>query len=128
MRRALAARRRQQNPRLSQEWLRYFAARGAREVEGGFVWKVDPYAARGFGPWRPEWIAPAWRGLAMPMLPDGWHQVEGWDIALSSGRRYDAWRAGYDVLQVAEAWRALIRSNRAEPAQRRFRSGRRTKA
>jgi pimeloyl-ACP methyl ester carboxylesterase len=80
----LAARRRQQNPRLTQEWLRYFAGRGAREVEGGFVWKVDPYAARGFGPWRAEWIAPAWRGLAMPMLalwgdqPDTWGLPEPW--------------------------------------------------
>ena len=80
----LAARRRQQNPRLSPEWLRYFAARGAREVEGGFAWKVDPYAARGFGPWRPEWIAPAWRGLAVPVLalygdqPDTWGLPEPW--------------------------------------------------
>ena len=99
----LAARRRQQNPRLSQEWLRYFAARGAREVEAedvqaapgaarseggarakGWDWKVDPYAARGFGPWRPEWIAPAWRGLTMPMLavwgdqPDTWGLPDPW--------------------------------------------------
>lgn len=80
----LAARRRQQNPRLSQEWLRYFAAHGTRAIEGGYVWKVDPYAARGFGPWRPEWIAPAWRGLAMPMLalwgdqPDAWGLPDPW--------------------------------------------------
>jgi pimeloyl-ACP methyl ester carboxylesterase len=80
----LAARRRKQNPRLSLEWLRYFAAQGAREVEGGFVWKVDPYAARGFGPWRPEWIAPAWQGLAMSVLalwgdqPDAWGLPEPW--------------------------------------------------
>jgi pimeloyl-ACP methyl ester carboxylesterase len=88
---ALAARRRQQNPRLSEEWLRYFACHGARRIEGdggaessGWVWKVDPYAARGFGPWRPEWIAPAWRALAMPMLavwgdqPDTWGLPEPW--------------------------------------------------
>src|SRR5688572_7161624 len=80
----LAERRRAQNPRLSAAWLRYFAAQGARAVEGGFVWKVDPYAARGFGPWRSEWIAPAWRGLAMPMLaiwgdrPDTWGLPEPW--------------------------------------------------
>jgi pimeloyl-ACP methyl ester carboxylesterase len=80
----LAERRRQQNPRLSLAWLRYFAAHGARAVEGGFVWKVDPYAARGFGPWRPEWIAPAWRGLAMPLLaiwgdqPDTWGLPDPW--------------------------------------------------
>ena len=107
----LAARRRQQNPRLSPEWLRYFAAHGARRVEGtaapqaapgaarsegsapgadaraepsGWVWKVDPYAARGFGPWRPEWIAPAWRGLTAPVLavwgdqPDSWGLPDPW--------------------------------------------------
>ena len=39
-----------------------------------------------------DWLPPA--APRMPSLPDGWHQVEGWDIALSSGRRYDAWRAG----------------------------------
>jgi pimeloyl-ACP methyl ester carboxylesterase len=76
----LAARRRQQNPRLSHEWLRYFAAQGAREVEGGFVWKVDPYAARGFGPWRPEWIAPSWRDLAMPMLAVWGDQRDAWGL------------------------------------------------
>jgi pimeloyl-ACP methyl ester carboxylesterase len=86
----LATRRRQQNPRLSQAWLRYFAAHGAREVEvegareKGWVWKVDPFAARGYGPWRPEWIAPPWRGLRMPMLavwgdqPDTWGLPEPW--------------------------------------------------
>ena len=76
----LAARRRQQNPRLSQEWLRYFAAHGAREVEGGWVWKVDPYAARGFGPWRPEWIAPSWRDLRMPMLAVWGDQPDTWGL------------------------------------------------
>jgi pimeloyl-ACP methyl ester carboxylesterase len=113
----LAARRRQQNPRLSQEWLRYFAARGAREVEAenvqaapgaarsegearakGWVWKVDPYAARGFGPWRPEWIAPAWRGLAMPMLAIWGDQPDTWGLP-------DPWRSerlGYvPVLETA---------------------------
>lgn len=94
----LAARRRQQNPRLSLDWLRYFAAHGAREVEGGFVWKVDPYAARGFGPWRPEWIAPAWRGLATPMLAVWGDQPDTWGLP-------DPWRSerlGYvPVLETA---------------------------
>jgi pimeloyl-ACP methyl ester carboxylesterase len=74
----LAARRRPQNPRLSHEWLRYFAAHGARRVRGGFAWKFDPLAARGTGPFRPDWIAPGWRRLRAPMLavigsePDTW--------------------------------------------------------
>jgi pimeloyl-ACP methyl ester carboxylesterase len=74
----LVARRRRMNPRLSEAWLRYFLFHAAREVEGGFVWKVDPLAAGGFGPWKPEWIAPFWRRLRAPLLavtgsePDSW--------------------------------------------------------
>ena len=74
----LVERRRAQNPRLSREWLRYFLFHGARWTEGGWVWKTDPEFARGFGPWRPEWIAPRWRRLRAPMLavtgtePDSW--------------------------------------------------------
>jgi pimeloyl-ACP methyl ester carboxylesterase len=74
----LVERRRQQNPRLSREWLRYFLHHGAREVEGGWVWKTDPEFASGFGPWRPEWVGPGWKALRVPMLavvgqePDSW--------------------------------------------------------
>jgi pimeloyl-ACP methyl ester carboxylesterase len=74
----LADRRRAQNPRLSREWLRYFAYHGARRVEGGWVWKADPHAGRAFGPWRPDWIGPGWSPLRAPMLavtgtePDTW--------------------------------------------------------
>jgi pimeloyl-ACP methyl ester carboxylesterase len=74
----LVARRRRMNPRLSPEWLRYFLFHAAREVEGGWVWKVDPLAAGGFGPWKPEWIAPFWGRLRAPLLavigsePDTW--------------------------------------------------------
>jgi pimeloyl-ACP methyl ester carboxylesterase len=74
----LAERRRAQNPRLSREWLRYFAHHGARRVEGGWVWKADPHAGRAFGPWRPDWIGPGWSRLEAPMLavtgtePDTW--------------------------------------------------------
>jgi pimeloyl-ACP methyl ester carboxylesterase len=64
----LVARRRRMNPRLSPEWLRYFLFHAARPVEGGFVWKVDPLAAGGFGPWKPEWIGPFWRRLRAPLL------------------------------------------------------------
>ena len=64
----LVERRRQQNPRLSREWLRYFVYHGARQVEGGWRWKVDPHASHGFGPWRPEWIGPSFQQLHAPML------------------------------------------------------------
>ena len=47
-----------QNPRLTERWLTYFAACGARAVEGGVTWKTDPAVGRGFGPWKAEWIAP----------------------------------------------------------------------
>ena len=74
----LAARRRVQNPRLSLEWLRYFAAHGSRRVGGGFAWSFDPLASRGAGPFRPDWIAPGWSRIRAPMLavigsePDTW--------------------------------------------------------
>jgi pimeloyl-ACP methyl ester carboxylesterase len=74
----LAERRRAQNPRLSLEWLRYFSYHGARQSEEGWIWKSDPQMAHGMGPWVPEWIAPSYRTLKMPMLaitgsePDTW--------------------------------------------------------
>src|SRR5581483_4187213 len=74
----LVARRRAQNPRLSSEWLRYFVFRGASQTANGWTWKADLRAARGFGPWRPDWLGPGWRALRTPMLavigsePDTW--------------------------------------------------------
>jgi len=74
----LVARRQAQNPRLDAEWLRYFVACGARRVEGGYCWKVDPFAAGGFGPFKVEWIAPGWEQVRAPVLaligsvPDTW--------------------------------------------------------
>lgn len=74
----LAERRQAQNPRLSLDWLRYFASAGSRRTEDGYVWKFDPFAGRGMGPFRPEWIAPNWTRLRVPMLavvggvPDTW--------------------------------------------------------
>jgi pimeloyl-ACP methyl ester carboxylesterase len=64
----LVERRRSQNPRLSRQWLRYFLSYGAREDEDGWRWKVDPLAQSGFGPWRPDWIAPAFAQLPLPLL------------------------------------------------------------
>ena len=74
----MAERRQAQNPRLSLEWLRYFAFHGSRRTDDGFVWKVDPLAGRGMGPFKAEWIAPTWKRLRAPMLavvgeiPDTW--------------------------------------------------------
>ena len=74
----LVARRQRMNPRLSQAWLRYFLFHAARPVEGGWVWKVDPLAAGGFGPFKPEWIGRGWAPLQKPLLavigsePDSW--------------------------------------------------------
>jgi pimeloyl-ACP methyl ester carboxylesterase len=64
----LIERRRAQNPRLSREWLHHFVFHAARPVDGGWVWKADLRAARGFGPFKPDWIGPSWRTLRAPML------------------------------------------------------------
>jgi pimeloyl-ACP methyl ester carboxylesterase len=75
---ALVERRRAQNPRLSPEWLRYFAYHGARRTARGWSWKSDPHMSQSFGPWRPEWIAESYPALRVPMLavtgsePDTW--------------------------------------------------------
>jgi len=74
----LAERRHAQNPRLSLEWLRYFSYHGGRLSDEGWIWKSDPQMAQGMGPWVPEWIAPSYRTLRMPVLaitgsePDTW--------------------------------------------------------
>jgi pimeloyl-ACP methyl ester carboxylesterase len=65
---ALVERRRRQNPRLSAQWLRYFAYHGARQADDGWRWKADPYLGHGFGPWRPEWIGPSYATLRVPLL------------------------------------------------------------
>ncbi len=64
----LVERRSEQNPRLSKPWLRHFVGLGAREVDSGFVWKADPRAGRGAGPWRPDWVTLHWPRLEVPML------------------------------------------------------------
>ena len=74
----LVERRRAQNPRLSRDWLRYFAYHGARQHEDGWRWKSDPYMAYGFGPWRPEWIAPSYESLYVPMLAIIGSETDTW--------------------------------------------------
>ena len=74
----LVERRRAQNPRLSREWLRYFAFHGAHAADDGWRWKADPTMALGFGPWRPDWIGLSYASVSVPMLaitgsePDTW--------------------------------------------------------
>src|SRR5262245_1423325 len=75
---ALAERRRAQNPRLTLAWLRYFVFHGARRTARGWVWKADLRAARGFGPWRPEWLGPGWRHLRAPMLAVIGSEADTW--------------------------------------------------
>jgi pimeloyl-ACP methyl ester carboxylesterase len=96
----LVERRRAQNPRLSREWLRYFLHHGARQVEGGWIWKTDPEFAGGFGPWRPEWIAPRWRGLRMPMLAVVGSEPDIWQL--------DAAVAAERLANVPELERATV--------------------
>jgi pimeloyl-ACP methyl ester carboxylesterase len=64
----LIRRRKAQNPRLSEEWLRYFLFHGARESEDGWRWKCDPMMGDGFGPWVPDWVGPGWVRLRAPLL------------------------------------------------------------
>ncbi len=104
----LAARRRAQNPRLSLQWLRYFTFHGARHDADGWRWKADPLMASGFGPWRPEWIAPSYATLCVPMLaitgsvPDTWGPLPETVLAerlaqVRHVRRYTVQGAGHFV-------------------------------
>jgi pimeloyl-ACP methyl ester carboxylesterase len=65
----LVERRARQNPKLDRDWLRYFVYHGARQAEDGWRWKGDPMlVGGGFGPFRPDWIAPAWINIPVTML------------------------------------------------------------
>ncbi|MFT5695667.1 MAG: pimeloyl-ACP methyl ester carboxylesterase [Myxococcota bacterium] len=65
----LVERRGQQNPLLDKTWLRYFVYHAAREANDGWRWKGDAMlTSGGFGPFRPDWIAPHWANLKVPML------------------------------------------------------------
>jgi pimeloyl-ACP methyl ester carboxylesterase len=74
----LVRRRLDQNPRLATDWLRFFVWHAARHEADGWRWKHDPTMGRFLGPWTPDWIAPAWQMLRVPMLaivgsePDTW--------------------------------------------------------
>jgi pimeloyl-ACP methyl ester carboxylesterase len=74
----LIRRRKAQNPRLTEEWLRYFLYHGAREDEDGWRWKCDPMMGDGFGPWVPDWVGPGWARLRAPMLAITGSEEDTW--------------------------------------------------
>jgi pimeloyl-ACP methyl ester carboxylesterase len=79
---ALVARRRQQNPRLSEAWLRYFCGYGSKSTPEGLRWKVDPAVGIEAGPYHPEWLGMDWRHVRAPVLAvvgaeqDTWGPIE----------------------------------------------------
>jgi pimeloyl-ACP methyl ester carboxylesterase len=74
----LIARHKAQNPRLTEEWLRFFCHHGARQSEDGWRWKADPHATDGFGPWRPEWVKLSYARLAIPLLAISGSEADTW--------------------------------------------------
>lgn len=74
----LVRRRREQNPRLTEDWLRYFLFWGARRDADGWRWKSDPQMAAGAGPWRPDWIGPGFATLRMPLLAVVGSEADTW--------------------------------------------------
>ena len=74
----LVERRLAQNPRLDRRWLRFFTWHAARQDSSGWHWKHDPTMGHFLGPFLPDWIAPSWAALRVPMLavvgsePDTW--------------------------------------------------------
>ncbi len=74
----LIQRRKAQNPRLTEEWLRYFLFHGATEHDDGWRWKCDPMMGDGFGPWRPDWVGPGYARLRMPMLAITGSEKDTW--------------------------------------------------
>jgi pimeloyl-ACP methyl ester carboxylesterase len=74
----LVERRRKQNPRLSRDWLRFFAYHAARREKDGWRWKADPHMAHSAGPWRPEWLVPILATVRVPMLALVGSQADTW--------------------------------------------------
>ena len=96
----------------------------------------ERFMARGFAaealiearqaPFDDEWTG--WEppvGFGRPGVPEGWQFIEGADITLSTGRRYDAWRPGYEVQAVIEGWYRTLDRFHNDPSLRRFRPERR---
>jgi pimeloyl-ACP methyl ester carboxylesterase len=80
----LVERRKRTNPRLSTEWLRYFAWHGAERSPAGFRFKADPLAGSGAGPFRVDWIAPGWSHLRAPMLAMNGKEPDTWGLSDTS--------------------------------------------
>jgi pimeloyl-ACP methyl ester carboxylesterase len=79
----LVQRRKRTNPRLSDDWLRYFCWHGSRHTPDGFQWKADPLAGSGAGPFNVDWIAPGWRGVRAPMLAINGKEPDTWGLGSS---------------------------------------------
>jgi len=98
----LARRRARQNPRLSQEWLRYLVQLGARRDEDGWRWKIDPSLRMGgFGPWRSRWATDRLPGFPIPMLALLGTEQEpmGWGVTAADVEPYLPPHARVQVLQ-----------------------------
>jgi len=98
----LARRRARQNPRLSQEWLRYLVQQGARRDEDGWRWKIDPSLRMGgFGPWRSRWATDRLPGFPIPMLALLGTEQEpmGWGVTAADVEPYLPPHARVQVLQ-----------------------------
>ncbi len=74
----LIERRREQNPRLQRDWLRYFIYWAARETPQGWVWKADPQMAVGMGPWKPDWIEYTYANFPVPLLAVIGSEADTW--------------------------------------------------
>ena len=74
----LVERRLAQNPRLSREWLRYFAFHAARQDDDGWRWRADPHMAMEAGPWRPEWLDDVYATLRVPLLAIVGSEADTW--------------------------------------------------
>lgn len=65
----MADRLQRSNPQQPREWLEHMARYGARQVEGGYVWKFDPWV-RGRTPSEltREELVEVWRAVAAPVM------------------------------------------------------------
>jgi pimeloyl-ACP methyl ester carboxylesterase len=85
----MAARRGQINVRLPPAWLAHLARHGARPVDGGWTWKVDPIFNIGFpSDFGPEPLLAQYRQVACPVLAltgtehDAWTDLDDDEIAV----------------------------------------------
>ena len=84
----MAAYRKRNNPRLPDEWALHLARHGARQVEGGWVWKADPMFGIGIpSEFNVAMLEAEMRRVQCPVLVLTGDQEDTW-------RELDARRAG----------------------------------